>query len=152
MADTTLAIPHPYEQEDAQRWILRQRERVSRGRAVVLAVERRADQQLVGVVSLFLRIAHQRGELGYWIGKPYWNKGYATEAARVLVGYGFETLKLHRIYARHMTRNAASARVLVKLGMTHEATLREHIYKNGCFEDIAVHAIFREDWQAANRQ
>lgn len=146
VADTTLAIPQPYEQDDAQRWVLRQREQIKRGRVVVLAIERRADQQLVGAASLFLRLAHRRGELGYWIGKPYWNTGYATEAASMLIGYGFETLKLNRIYARHMTRNPASARVLAKLGMTHEATLRQHIYKAGRFEDIAVHALLREHW------
>jgi len=74
---------------------------------------------------------HRRAELGYWIGVPYWGKGYATEAARSVVNYGFSTLELHRIFASHVPANPASGRVLTKIGMRHEGRLLGHILKWG---------------------
>ena len=62
----------------------------------------------------------RRAELGYWIGVPWWNRGYATEAGRALLDFGFGTLGLHRIMAHHMMRNPASGRVMQKLGMTRD--------------------------------
>ena len=68
----------------------------------------RDDEVLVGAVGLRLKREHDRAELGYWIGVPYWGRGYATEAAAAVVGYAFETLGLHRVFASHYTKNAAS--------------------------------------------
>jgi RimJ/RimL family protein N-acetyltransferase len=92
-----------------------------------------------------LECEHDRAELGYWIGKPFWGRGYATEAARALVQYGFDTLGLHRIYARHLTRNPASGRVLHKIGMTHEGYRRKHEKKWGIYEDDKLYGILRDD-------
>lgn len=67
-------------------------------------------------------------------------------AARVLA-YGFDKLGLHRIFARHFPRNTASGRVLRKLGMIHEGTLREHVIRWDQFEDLECYAILEQAWR-----
>jgi len=148
VADTTLNVPHPYADGQAEAWIeshddaFRQRERVA------LAVTD-SDRTLVGAVSLRLELEHARAELGYWIGLPYWGCGYATEAASTMVGYGFSELGLNRIHAHHLARNPASGRVLEKAGFTHEGFHRAHILKNGRFEDIHLFAVLRAEYDRA---
>jgi RimJ/RimL family protein N-acetyltransferase len=90
---------------------------------------------------------HHHGELGYWLGKPYWGMGYATEASREMLRYGFEELKLHRIFASHFKHNAASGRVLTKLGMRHEGCQREHLRKWDQFVDSELYGILRREWK-----
>jgi RimJ/RimL family protein N-acetyltransferase len=85
------------------------------------------------------------GELGYWIGVPYWGRGYATEAAGAVVRYGFDTLALTRIAARAFCRNPASSRVLRKIGMSHEGTQRKALPKSGELLDTELYAILRDD-------
>ena len=87
-----------------------------------------------------------QAELGFWIGVPWWGQGYAREAARGMLQYGFETLKLNRIYAHHMTRNPASGRVLAASGMRREALLPKAVLKWGVQEDVVLYAVMRDDW------
>ena len=77
-------------------------------------------RELCGAVGLQIADAHRHAELGYWIGVPFWGKGYATEAASAAVAFGFDMLRLNRIYAHHFAGNTASQRVLEKIGMRHE--------------------------------
>ncbi|HKG93136.1 MAG TPA: GNAT family protein [Gemmatimonadaceae bacterium] len=88
---------------------------------------------------------HARGELGYWVGAGMWGRGYATEAARAVVSFGFATLGLNRIQARHFLRNPASGRVLQKLGMRCEGMHRQAYRRWGRFEDVAVYAILASE-------
>ena len=90
---------------------------------------------------------HARAELGYWVGVPYWNRGVATEAARALVAFGFGALGLHRVQARHLTRNPASGRVMQKLGMRLEGVHREAVRKWDRFEDLAMYAVLAREWR-----
>jgi RimJ/RimL family protein N-acetyltransferase len=88
---------------------------------------------------------HQRAELGYWIGVPFWGHGYATEAGRAVVRHGFENFKLNRIFAAHFEGNEASGNVLRKIGMKHEGCARQAIMKWGKVMDLEMYAILRED-------
>jgi RimJ/RimL family protein N-acetyltransferase len=144
VASTTLNIPHPYEDGMAERWIEKQAPEWEARKSLALAVTT-GDDGLVGAVSLALTPAHRRAELGYWIGVPFWNRGYATEASSALIAYGFEELGLNRVLARHITRNPASGRVMRKLGMRPEGVMREHIMKWDEPEDIAIYAILRSE-------
>lgn len=145
IASTTLNIPHPYEPGMAENWIATHPEAFEQGDTVTFALVLRAGNAFIGAMGLRLELEHRRAELGYWVGKPYWNQGFATEAARAVVRYGFEALGLNRIYASHLTRNPASGRVMQKLGMVYEGRLRQHILKWGVFEDLALYAILRND-------
>jgi len=148
IASTTLNIPHPYADGQAEAWIARQAENFAAGRFVNFAVVRRADTALIGAIGLGINADHDYAELGYWIGKPYWGQGYASEGAAAVLGYGFTQLGLHRIFAEHFTRNPASGRVMQKIGMTYEGHLRGHTKKWGVYEDLEVYGILQADWQA----
>jgi ribosomal-protein-alanine N-acetyltransferase len=149
IASTTLSIPHPYPDEAAKQWIGKHQDAFSRGEALDLAVTRRSDGALVGAIGLRIEPEHARAELGYWIGKPYWGRGYCTEAAAAVVRYGFDALELNRIHACHLLRNPASGRVMQKIGMVHEGCLRGHVRKWGQFEDLALYGILRAGDAAA---
>ncbi len=149
IADTTLSIPNPYEDGMAEQWIEQHRGQFEAGTHAVFAIERATDNRLVGAISLTIDRELCKAELGYWVGKPFWSEGYATEAARRIVKYGFEELNLNRVLARHMVRNPASGRVMQKIGMQHEGTLREDTIKWGRFEDLHVYGLLRSEWPAA---
>ena len=144
VADTTLAVPHPYADGMAEAWIATHQAAFERGENVVFAITLR-EGELVGAINLHLEPPHQRGELGYWIGEPYWNRGYATEALRAVIEYGFAIQGLNRMVARHLRRNPASGRVMQKAGMRREGEQRQHVMKNGRFEDLEYYGILRSD-------
>jgi RimJ/RimL family protein N-acetyltransferase len=142
---TTGAVPYPCLDGMAEEWINQHQSQFERGIGIVYAVTVETD--ICGCVSLGVTAAHRRAELWYWMGVPYWNNGYTTEASAALVEYGFNTLHLHRIYASHLTRNPASGRVLQKLGMVHEGTKRQHMLVDGVFEDADCYGLLAEDWR-----
>jgi RimJ/RimL family protein N-acetyltransferase len=146
IADTTLNIPHPYEAGMAEQWIAGHESSREAGTLVVFAVVLREGMQLIGAIGLTIDRAANKGDLGYWIGKPYWGKGFCTEAARAVLGYGFETLGLNRISARHFARNPASGRVMAKIGMTLEGTARQDAIKWRHYEDLVQYGILRHEW------
>jgi ribosomal-protein-alanine N-acetyltransferase len=102
---------------------------------------------LLFAVGLELEVAHRRAERGYWIGVPYLGNGYATEAARAVVRYGFDVLKLHRIFASHFQGNPASGKVLQKVGMKYEGRLRNHVRKWDQFQDLEFYGILESDFR-----
>ncbi|MEJ2482842.1 MAG: GNAT family N-acetyltransferase [Gemmatimonadota bacterium] len=146
VADNTLTIPHPYPAGEAEKWISGQPAAFQEGELVVFAITT-PDHGLVGAVGLMIDAGSGIAELGYWIGVPYWGRGYATEAASAVVEYGFRRLALQRIAARAFSRNPASARVLEKIGMQHEGTQRKGLRKNGELLDTELYAVLREDQQ-----
>jgi RimJ/RimL family protein N-acetyltransferase len=135
----------------AQKWILTHRDDFEKDKAAIFAVTLKPDGTFIGAVGLSLESEHSRAELGYWIGKPFWDLGYATEAARAVISYGFRQLGLNRIHARCFSFNKASAHVLEKLGMTHEGHLRKHILQWGEFEDIEVFGILKSEFIAKSK-
>jgi len=142
IADTTLLIPHPYRLADAEDWIQSIRPHWQDGKSLQFVIILKSESILIGSIGLKdIDPVHQHGELGYWIGKQWWNKGFATEAGRSVIKYAFQELHLHRVHAHHLARNKASGSVLKKIGMHHEGTLREHIYKWGRFEDIEMYGV-----------
>lgn len=160
IAATTAHIPHPYEEGLAEAWIGSQAERRSRGQAVVFAAQLRGDLDeasddtlrpgdLVGAVGLELDRENRQAELGYWIGKPYWGRGLATEAAGAVLRYGFEELRLNRVHAHHFAHNAASGHVLEKIGMVREGCRREHVRKWGRFVDVVLYGALADEYGPA---
>jgi [ribosomal protein S5]-alanine N-acetyltransferase len=147
VADTTLTIPHPYPAGGGAQWIATHATAWERGDNLALAIcDKRLTDELLGAISLHVSAAHAHGEIGYWIGVSSWGKGFATEAAHAVLAYGFAHLQLHRIQGRHFTRNAASGRVLQKLGMRYEGTHRDAYRRWDRFEDVAVYAVLHPEW------
>jgi RimJ/RimL family protein N-acetyltransferase len=151
IAETTATIPHPYEEGMAEAWISTHQAAFDHGEAVTFAVVRRTDDLLVGAIGLVINKVYHLAELGYWIGKPYWNHGYGTEAAQEVVRYAFQVLGLNRVQAHHMTKNSASGRVMQKIGMTYEGTSKQSILRWGQFEDAANYAILRDEYPVSVR-
>ncbi|MEO8201928.1 MAG: GNAT family N-acetyltransferase [Gemmatimonadota bacterium] len=148
VASTTLNIPHPYQDGMAESWIYGLPDAFVRGESATFAMEDATTSALIGSIGLRFTALHARGEVGYWIGRPYWGQGYCTEALRLVLTYGFEVCGLVRVYAHHLTRNPASGRVMQKVGMTHEGTLRKHFHKWGVFEDVELYGQLREEWDS----
>ena len=146
IADTTLNIPHPYEDGMAETWIAGQQSKIEGNEESVFAITLKTTGELVGAVGLRIDQSMSRANLGYWIGKPYWNSGYCTEAAQRVVEFGFKELKLHRLHAEHIDRNPASGRVLQKIGMVKEGIAREHMMKWDNFEDLVLYGLLRDEW------
>jgi len=148
IAATTSAIPHPYEDGMAQEWIRPHQERFDEGTEVHFALVDKVKKTFIGGMGLLgISREHSRAELGYWVAVPYWNQGYCTEAGRAVLAYGFETLKLNRIYAHHFGQNPASGRVMQKLGMKHEGHLRQHFCKWDDFVDFVLYGILQSEWR-----
>lgn len=148
IASTTILIPHPYTVKDAQDWLSNHQLAFDSGQSLDLAICLRDSGELAGAIGLVFQPKHDRAEVGYWVGKPFWGRGYATEAAAAITGYAFESLRYNRVSAYHFTRNPASGRVLVKVGMRHEGTWRAHMKKWGVYEDCEVYGILRSEWQS----
>lgn len=146
IASTTLSIPHPYEDGLAEAWILSQRQLYIGGVVASFALVLQESRELVGAIGLHIEARHLRAELGYWIGAPYWNRGYATEAGHAMLEFAFNVLELNRVHATHFTRNPASGAVMRKLGMSYEGRMRQHVLKNGVFEDLEVYGILRSEY------
>lgn len=144
VASTTLRIPHPYEDGLAELWIESHPDKIAEGE-IIFALVLKTDATLIGAMGLVVNRDHENAELGYWIGKPYWNHGYATEAARAAVAYAFSVVRLRRVFAHHFSRNVASGRVMKKIGMKHEGRQRQHVKKWGKFEDVELYGIIRDD-------
>jgi len=146
VAEMTLNIPHPYEAGLAEEWFQSHQDDFEKGEGIVFAIVLKDSLELIGAMGLIFTRRFNRAELGYWIGKPYWGRGYATEAAKELLRYGFEECGLNRIYATHMTRNPASGRVMEKIGMEQEGKLKEHALKWDEYVDMAIYGILKDDW------
>jgi [ribosomal protein S5]-alanine N-acetyltransferase len=95
VAATTLNIEHPYPDGAAEAWICGVAERAGEGRALAWAIVNRLEVELIGAISIGLHSRHQRGELGYWLGVPSWNRRFMTEAAVAVVKHGFEALNMN---------------------------------------------------------
>lgn len=147
VAATTLNIPHPYPPGAAENWIGSHASNAERGEFFTWALARKTDEALLGAVSIGINQRHQRGEIGYWLGVPFWNQGYMTEAAREIVRFGFVELGLHRIEAMMLPWNPGSRRVAEKAGLRYEGLLRGYIRKGDEFQDVFMCALVRGDFQ-----
>ena len=119
------------------------------GDGLSLAIVVEATGDLVGDCSLtLLSRAHRQGEIGFLLHPDHQGHGYATEAAAAILELAFGTYGLHRVHGCVEPRNAASARVLERLGMRHEAHLVENEYVKGEWQSEIIYAILDREWRA----
>lgn len=146
VAKTTLNIPHPYPKGSAVFFIHSVKESESKGKLVTYAITKKDTNELIGLMAISINSTFNRGELAYWVGKPYWGQGYGTEAAKALLQYGFEVLQVNRIYAQSFTTNPGSWRIMEKIGLKYEGTLRQHVLRFGDYHDLAQYGILKEEF------
>jgi RimJ/RimL family protein N-acetyltransferase len=114
-----------------------------------LAVVLQSNRQLIGTCGIRMKSADAReGDIGYELSPKHWGQGYATEAARAIVSFGFTKLKLHRIWSWCIAENVGSAHVLQKLGMQPEGRLRENEYYKGRYWDTLLFAMLDYEWNS----
>jgi ribosomal-protein-alanine N-acetyltransferase len=108
---------------------------------------READDTLVGGLTLgsIRRGVAQAASVGYWIGLPYTGRGYMTDALGTMVPFAFGTLGLHRLEAACLPHNAASSRVLEKIGFRREGLARHYLKINGVWQDHDLYALLQDD-------
>lgn len=147
VSDTTLRLPYPYDVKEALEWIRSHGAIRARGLALFYAIMLKETGELIGSTGIDLELPHGRAELGYWTGREFWSRGYATEASARLLDYSFTVLKLHKVTAHVFASNLASGRILEKLGMSREGLLRDHIKKSGVWEDIVEYGILEEEYE-----
>lgn len=124
----------------------------SEGDKLILAVELKETGQCIGeVILVWLSETHKSAEIGFIIHPDFHGFGYAAEAIRPLIHFGFERMDFHRIIGRCDGRNTASARLMEKLGMRREAHLIENEFVKGEWTDEMVFALLQREWQAKKR-
>lgn len=131
IVENTRTMPHPYFEEDAISWLNMANQGFKNGDQYIMAIRLKSNESFIGGIGLTLNIENNRAELGYWVAKPFWNQGYASEAVKAILSYGFKELGLNKIYAAYLTTNEASGKVMIKNGMVKEAELKDHDIKRG---------------------
>jgi [ribosomal protein S5]-alanine N-acetyltransferase len=135
------------ERAQAERFIAACRQMEADGAGARLAIER-VDSGFIGWCALSgWKPAYRSARLGYCLDDAAWGQGFATEAAGAVLQWAFDTLGLNRIQAETDTRNAASGRVLEKLGFVREGRLREDCVVAGEVSDSWVYGLLRRDWK-----
>ena len=132
--------------EDSYKRITRHLEQAAQGKTAVFAVVLKETGRVIGEALVFP--LHRAGSvsIGYDIARAYWNRGYATEATRALIGYCFDIPGMNRVEAMCSPENLASLKVMLKAGMAYEGTLRRYALVKGNFVDLSVCSILRQEW------
>lgn len=144
-----LLISSPVTETAERKWI--QKTTLNQEPVFVIEVigKKAGKNKAIGVCGLH-RTNHRHGnaEFGIFIGeKSCWHKGYGPEAARLVIDHGFNSLNLHRIYSGSFSENERSIKLHKKLGFVQEGLKKEHIYKNGHYNDHIDFGLLREEWQ-----
>ena len=121
IASMTAFVPHPYPVPAAEIWVLIRNiaSKTSLNAHLIIDIKSDDGVQMGGMAGIFKRTKDSDWEIGYWIAKPFWGHGYATEAGQALIDYARTGLKVDRLIAGHYDDNPASGRVLEKLGFRY---------------------------------
>lgn len=136
------AFPYPYQYSDAVYYVkscIEAGEQNQCCRAIVV------NGEAVGSIGVFIRddVYCKSGELGYWLGEPFWNQGIMSSAIREICRYVFAHYNIVRIFAEPYAANKGSRKALEKAGFTLEGILKQSVYKNGKIQDSCIYALLR---------
>jgi RimJ/RimL family protein N-acetyltransferase len=148
VAEMTSSIPHPYPPDRAQDFVMTSRRMNMEGAALVMAITPRSrPTEFMGVVSIY-RGREGAPELGYWLGTPYWDQGFATEAARSLIDAFFAYTEGTELTAWARVINPASRRVLEKCGFTAVGSGLQHFPARGGVLPVDHFRLDRRKWES----
>lgn len=137
----TARIPYPYPKKGAVEFIRRSRLNARKGQTINYAITLKGAREPVGSIGLKkIDMKNRQAEIGYWLGQPFWGQGIMTEAVRLMVNFGFENLKFHRIYAGAFLANKGSAKVLLKNGFKREGLLRDRWFRFGRWQSVELYS------------
>lgn len=150
IADGTLNMPHPYLEKNAIFWINMSYQGFDTGEQFIFAVELKETRSFIGGTGFTINKRFNRAEIGYWIGKQYWNKGYCTESLSAILKFGFNDLKLNKFIATHFPHNPSSGKVMQKCGMIKEGELVQHVKKDDGYLDMIQYRLTRNEFEKIN--
>lgn len=136
-------LPFPYTVEDAKDFIFAM---LNADPESTYAFVIMLNDTVIGSIGAFRRsnIHSRTAEVGYYIGEPYWSKGFGTSAVKQICEYIFRNTNIIRLYAEPFANNEASCRILEKSGFEYEGTLRKNAVKNGLILDMKMYSIIKE--------
>lgn len=140
------AIPNPYSADVAKEWISKHSHDSIQSASISWAISLKEKKEFLGSIQIRFSKDRCSGRLSYWIGNPYWGQGYASEAGRMILQYGFDKLKLKEIHAEHFHRNPASGSVLKKLGFKFIKSEEKLEKLNNRKEDFDLYVIAADDF------
>ena len=143
-----LPVPNPYTLTDAAEFIAKNILR-NRDEEHGFAIE--YDGVVIGGIDLRVEVPISVGSLHYGLSRAHWNRGLMTEAAQTIVDWGFERFELAKIYSWADVENIGSWRVMEKIGMTREGTLRSQGVNRGVRQDYHYYGILRSEWESSKR-
>ncbi|WP_237394825.1 GNAT family N-acetyltransferase [Methylacidimicrobium sp. AP8] len=142
----TRSLTYPEDPEKAAAWVEEHIAMTRSGRTVSAAILEKEPRRFAGAGILFLEPNHRRAEIGLWLGRPFWARGYGPEASRGLIDYAFAVLGLRKICAYCLASNLRSRRLIQKLGFRWEGTQRKQLLVRGVFEDLLLFGLLAEEW------
>ena len=142
-ANVRNVFPHPYTLVDARQYIDCCADGDESGRFLRAVV---FQGEAVGAISCMTQedVYCKSGEMGYWLGEPFWGRGIMTASAKLMCRWVFKNTDLVRVFAQSFDYNIGSMKVLEKAGFQLEGILRSNIYKNGNFFDSRLYARIKE--------
>lgn len=144
----TLNIPYPYPDDCAKKFIRKCQREWRLGKSYAFAIIPHDVEECVGLVHLFkLSVEHRNAEIGYWLGKDFWRKGYMSEAVKLILDFGFNDASLHMIYAGIFPENKGSKGVLEKNGFNVSGSMRQKLCKFGEWHDELFFDILASEYR-----
>lgn len=140
-------IPSPYSIEEAYRWVKYTQKKLREKSEYHFGIAGIDNDEIIGMVGLrAVNKQDKNAEIGCWLGKRFWNKGYTSEAINLMLGFAFSNLRLHRVYAIVQEANMASYRVLEKNNLVREGTWREASRMQNKYYDVYGYGILKSEY------
>ncbi|MGC5325013.1 GNAT family N-acetyltransferase [Brevibacillus sp. SYSU BS000544] len=131
----------------AQQMILLFEKLCTENKAIRWTILLRHSNEVIGSCGFnYLDFENERAEIGYDLGYPYWGNGYASEAIKAIISYGFDSLRLNRVEAKVEPENLNSIRLIKKLRFVEEGKLRQYEKSKGEFVDLIMFSMLRTEW------
>lgn len=135
----------PYSKDDLTKYITNAF--LSRDKLPLAIIDKTNDFHFGNISLANIDFINRRSDWGIIIGeKEYWNKGYSKEASFLLLKHAFDNLNLHRIYSGTTSKNIGGQKLMLSMGMIKEGVRREHLFKEGKYEDTIEYGVFREEF------
>jgi len=147
VAATTLMLPYPCSRDKAEKMITEYQQAENDRKTMRWAIILKSSYELIGGIRLVPNQAFNSAEIGFWIGKPFWKKGYGFEAAAEVIDFGFEKLSLNRLEAHAMLENTPSIELLQKLGFSKEGLHPELVIKWGEYKDVVTFGFLKKNYR-----
>ena len=146
ISDNASRIPYPYTIDDAKTFLKMSNTGHETGNELIFGMISKSEGHLIGCIGLTIDRENDVGELGFWVGQPFWGRGLCTEAGRSVLDHAFRQLALNCVFAVHYPHNVGSAKVIEKLGMTYEGRQRQRLKKADLYMDLATHSILKSEY------